>query len=177
MMGLALAVVTVVLNGFPVRGYIAAVEVRGRIFAPVRPYVTRIADRTWFLGDRFAIERDGRTVYIRLPARHWNGLERTYVPLGKIARALRMSVTYDRISQTLCIRTVALRPVASPSPFDGRTLPLVPSEVFTPIPVPTVRPVYIGPPLPRRTPLPVAAPTGHPAPDSDIRSRRAGFSA
>ncbi|MDP9024681.1 MAG: hypothetical protein M3N13_04840 [Candidatus Eremiobacteraeota bacterium] len=155
------ALVTVMLNGRPVRGYAGAFEVNGHIFAPVRPYVTRIAERLWYAGDRLAIERDGRIVYVRVSARNPDALERSYVPLGVVLRGLGVSLSYSVGAHVLTVRTVAGDSVATPSPFDPAASEVRPNRVFTPAPVPTARPIFNGPALPRRTPLPLtqAAPT------------------
>ncbi|MEO6836479.1 MAG: hypothetical protein ABI231_11335, partial [Candidatus Tumulicola sp.] len=62
---------------------------------------------------------------------------------------------YQEQTRRLDVRTPRATAIASPAPFDssGAAVPVRP--VFTPEPVPTPRPVWSGPPLPRRTPLPV----------------------
>lgn len=156
------AAVTVVLDGCPVRGYTGAFEIGGHVFASVRPYVTRIADRTWFEGDRLAIERGGRIVYVRITRRAPDALDRAFVPLGQILSALGADVGYDGVAHVLDVRIAKGRVVETPSPFDPALPQVGPNVVFTPVPVPTLRPNYTGPALPRRTPLPVTQGTSPP---------------
>jgi len=110
----------------------------------------------WYEGDTLVIVRGGHFVRVRLRERAPDALDRVYVPLADVLRALGALVTYDR--RTVEIRIVA-RPLGTPTPFDVAAPQVSPSAVFTPAPVPTPRPIWTGVPLPRRTPLPVTAPT------------------
>ncbi len=161
------AAVTVVLNGYPVRGYTNAFEIDGRIFAPVRPYVTLVADRVWYSGNRVAIERGGRVVYVRVDARGPDALDRAFVPLRRIIQALGAEIRYDGATRIAAIRAFGPSQVIAPASFDPALPQVSPSVVFTPLPLETARPDYVGPALPRRTPLPYTRawprPTSRPA--------------
>lgn len=145
---------TVVLDGRPVLSYHGAYDAAGRVYAPLRPFVTRMADRIWFKGDRLVIMRAGRRIVLAVPSREPDALDHAYVPLASLARALGARVAFAR--GRLDVATGALKPVATPTPYAGETIP--PRVVFTPAPVSTPRPVWTGMPLPRRTPLPYPTP-------------------
>lgn len=147
------------LDGHRVRGYAGAFEINGHVFAPVRPYVTRIADRVYYAGGRLAIVRGSRIVYIRMPERAPDALDRSYVPLSSVVTALGAGARYLGSAHILEVRLPPERTVGSPEPFDPCAPQATPNAVFTPAPVATARPVYSGSPLPRRTPLPYARPT------------------
>jgi hypothetical protein len=151
--------VTILLNGRPVQGYIGTFEAGGHVFVPVRPLITRIVDRLWYTDGRVAIERDGRTIYIILPAREPDALDRAYVPLRAVMQALGAGVGYDQRMRYVEIHLAARAVVASPAPFDESAPQVSPRAVFTPVPALTPRPVWSGPALPRRTPLPFASPS------------------
>jgi hypothetical protein len=154
-----MAAVTVVLDGKPLLAYNSALEVNGRIVAPLHPFVTGIADRLWFEGNSLVIVRDGRTVRIPGVRRAPDAFDHAYIPLASILRALGVRVTYTperhRVDISLREETV----VATPEPFDPVAPTVAPRVVFTPTPQTTPRPVWSGSPLPRRTPLPFASPT------------------
>lgn len=151
---LAAATLTVVLNGTPVRSYNRPYIARGRVMAPLDPYVTAFAR---------SIEYDGRALIVRLgdvfaqvpmhsappPGRYQN----TYVALGPIARTLGAHVWYDAASQTVYVQTPRAA-LATPTPFNPAVPAVAPTSVFTPVPAQTPRPVISGTPLPRRTPVP-----------------------
>jgi hypothetical protein len=152
------AAVTVAVNGYPVRSYHGAYASKGRVYAPLRPFVTGLADRIWYEGDSLVIMRNGYSVRVRLGERAPDALDRVYVPLASVLRALGALVTYqNRIVEV----RVAPRPLGTPTPFDVAAPAVSPSVVFTPTPLPTPKPRWSGTPLPRRTPLPVIAPTPH----------------
>lgn len=162
------AVLTVVLDGTPVRSYNAPYLDHGRVMTPIDPYVTAIAR---------SVDYDGRALIVRLgdlfaqvpmeqapsPARY----ERTYVELGPIARTLGARVRFDSRTQTLYVDTPRAA-FATPTPFNPAVPQTAPSDVFTPVPQPTPRPTVSGKPLPRRTPLPAQSP---PNPDRPARVR------
>jgi hypothetical protein len=144
------AAVTVVVDGAVVRSYQPASLRCGRTYAPLDPFVTRLADRIWYDGRTLTIERGARVV------RLWFGRKPRVVLLGAVVRGLGGSITYgDHRVDVQFPR----EPIATPSPFDSAFANTSPRVVFTPEPSPTVRPVWSGPPLPRRTPIPVPAPT------------------
>lgn len=121
---------------------------------PVRPYVTALADRTWFVGDSLVIVRNGKMVVIRLRPSTPDALDRVYVPLAAVARDLGAAVEFR--NGEIQIRTAPRSVVLTPSPIPSAEL-AAPRAVFTPIPSSTPRPVWTGPALPRRTPLPYAS--------------------
>ncbi len=149
------AAIVVVLDGRQISSYNQAFVSAGRVFAPVRPYVTAMSDRTWYEGDRLAIARDGHVVYVVMRPSVPEALSGTYVPLAAVARELGAQVEYGR--GRLVIRTAPRVTVGAPTPVPGRAL-VEPRIVFTAAPIPTPKPVWSGPPLPRRTPLPYASP-------------------
>ena len=132
--------------------YNGAYESRGRVYAPLRPFVTAFADRIWFEGDSLVIVRDGRTVRVRLAPLSPDALDCAYVPLATVLRSLGETVRYERGSVIVSRRATAV--VETPTPFDPGAPSASPRTVFTPSPVATPRPVWTGSPLPRRTPLP-----------------------
>lgn len=142
------AAVVVLLNGRPISAYNQAVVSSGRVFAPVRPFVTALSDRTWIEGNRLEIVRDGRRVSVVLGA---GSSDRAYVPLAAIARDLGAHVEYR--NGELEIRTEPREAIEAPTPAAALASP---RDVFTPMPVATPKPVWNGPALPRRTPLPYA---------------------
>ena len=154
--------VSVVVDGKPVPAYIGAYETRGRIIAPVRPFLTRIADRLWFEGNDLVIQRDGRIVRVAVARRMPDALDRAYVPIAPVLRALGASVSYDENRHRVLVRLEAATEVATPEPFNPNAPAIAPRVVFTPTPVATPRPVWTGSPLPRRTPLPFASPGDEP---------------
>jgi hypothetical protein len=146
--------VTVILDGRPLAAYVRAYIAGGRVYAPVAPLITRLADRIWFEGDTLVVERDGRSVRVRLAPSPGQRFDAAYVPAGATLRALGASVRYDASRHRLLVSTPMRGGVASPTPFDAAAPEVAPSAVFTTVPPPTPRPVWSGSPLPRRTPLP-----------------------
>lgn len=151
-----LAAVTIVLDGRPLASYNAALEVNGRIVAPLRPIVTAIADRLWFEGNTLVIVRDGKTVRVPVANRAPDALDHAYVPIAALLRSLGARVEYDAERHRVDVRLAGGVEPASPLP----QVPTVgPRPIFTPTPETTPRPTWSGSPLPRRTPLPFAKPT------------------
>jgi hypothetical protein len=146
--------VTVLVDGRPLAAYVRAYESDGRVYAPVAPLLTRLADRFWFEGNTLVIERGARRISVRLEPRFRGELEGTFVPAGAVLRALGADVRYDPATRRLAVRLPAQSVVASPTPFDPAQRAATPNPVFTPAPPPTPRPVWTGSPLPRRTALP-----------------------
>jgi hypothetical protein len=153
------AAVTVVLDGKTVRSYTGAFESSGRVYAPLRPFVTGIADAMWFDGDSLVIVRDGRSVTVRIPSREPDALDHAYVPLAPILRSLGETVEYEPIGRVV-VRSPYEAVIATPTPFDPTAPSALARPVFTPAPVATPRPIWTGSPLPRRTPIPY--PTNEP---------------
>jgi hypothetical protein len=151
------APVTVSLDGRPLPSYVRAYVADGRVFAPVRPLLSHLADRLWFEGNVLVIVRDGRTVRIPLGARTPDALDSAFVTIVPVLHALGESVTYDARLRLLDVRTTRSYGIATEPPFvPGPSAS--PRVVFTPEPIATPRPVWSGSPLPRRTPLPEPPP-------------------
>jgi len=148
--------VTVLVDGRPLAAYAGAYLARGRVFVPVSPVLTQLADRLWFDGDTLVVERDARRVRVRLNAT--DDLNAAFVPAAPVLRALGVGVTYDSASHRLTLSIPRGGTVASPTPFNSGIPSVAPSTVFTPVPPATPRPVWTGSPLPRRTALPVPPP-------------------
>lgn len=147
--------VVVLVDGRRISAYNQAYANAGRIFAPVRPYVTALADRTWYDGDRLAITRDGHTVYVTLRATAADVPNGAYVPLAAVARELGARVEYRRGELDIFTAPRAVIPAPTAVPPGALVAPRV---VFTPMPVPTPRATWNGLALPRRTPLPYRSP-------------------
>jgi hypothetical protein len=150
------AAVAVTIDGRPVLAYHGAFVSGGRVYAPLLPFVTRVAYQVWYEDDSLLIARGDRQVRIRLRPRQPSALDGVYVPLASVLRALGVAVAYR--PHHLDIRPGYLA-VTSPTPFNPALPSAAPETVFTPIPSPTPRPVWTGSPLPRRTPLPITQPT------------------
>ncbi|HTX57080.1 MAG TPA: hypothetical protein VMD47_08235 [Candidatus Acidoferrales bacterium] len=150
------AAVTVAIDGRPVLAYHAAYLRAGHVYAPLRPFITRVAFRLWYEGDTLVISRGGHQARLRLDPRQPGALDDVYVPAARVLRALGAQVSYG--SRRLDVR-IGYVPIATPTPFNASLPSAPPQAVFTPPPAVTPRPVWTGTPLPRRTPLPVIAPT------------------
>lgn len=148
---------TLLLDGRPVRSYEPLYLAGGRVLGPVDPFLTRVADRIAYSGGFAIFTRDGRNVRVRLISMPPAGLTQTYVALVPLLRALGESVRLDSVTATLDVRTPAGVGVGTLGPFDPRARVEPPRTVFTPVPVPTDRPVWNGTPRPRRTPIPLRA--------------------
>jgi hypothetical protein len=139
-----------VVDGRPLAAYVRAYLADDRIYAPVSPLFTRLADRMWVDGNVLVVERGGRRV--RTP------LHDGYVMAGAVLRGLGVPARYDGAAHRLLVTTPSAAPVASPTLFNPAVPTAAPSAVFTPSEPPTPRPVWTGSPLPRRTALPVPPP-------------------
>jgi hypothetical protein len=148
--------VTVAIDGRPVLAYHAAYLSGGHVYAPLRPYVTRIAYRLWYEGDTLVIARGNRQVRVRMDPRQPGALDDVYVPIAHVLQRLGATVAYR--AKQLDVR-IGYLPLSSPTPFDPALPSASPHAVFTPVQSPTPRPVWTGSPLPRRTPLPIVEPT------------------
>jgi len=148
------APVTVLVDGRPIAAYVRAFVRDGRVFMPVATVLHNLADRAWFEGGAVVAARNGREARIPIGRTGPGALETTFVSVAPLARALGDSVAYDAIAHRLEIRTAPGLPVASPTPFGASAVPIPASTVFTPVPPATPRPIWSGPALPRRTPLP-----------------------
>ena len=119
--------------------------------------VARFADRVDTAPDGTVTARRGELACVARPV---PGTDPALVAVAPMARCLGGHVAWDGATKTLM--------VAFDGPVDVRTLPpydpsaprVAPATVFTPEPAPpTPRVVATGSPHPRRTPIPVTAPT------------------
>jgi hypothetical protein len=149
----------VLLDGRPVPAYVRAFASAGRTYAPLAPYVTRIAERLWYEGGTLVIERGDRRVRVRLWSVAPDALDREYVPIAPLLRSLGESVRYDARTRTVEVGSAGGPEVATPAPFDANARQVAPRVVFTPAPIATPHPVWHGAATPRRTPLPFPEPT------------------
>jgi hypothetical protein len=140
------------------RVYARAYVANGRVFAPVDPLLTRLADRLWFEGTTLVVQRDGRRVYIPVAGGAAAALDGTYVAAGPVLHQLGVAAHYDAAAHRLLVRVGERETVASPTPFNAAAPAVAPTDVFTPSPVPSPRPVWTGSPMPRRTALPFPPP-------------------
>jgi hypothetical protein len=150
--------VTVLVDGHPLAAYERAYVAGGRVFAPVSPLLTRLADRVWFEGDTLVVERGTRRVRIPLAPASAGQLGAAYVMVGPVLRALGASVRYEPALRRVTVSTPLPAAVASPTPFNPGAPSVSPSAVFTPAEPATARPVWTGSPLPRRSALPLPSP-------------------
>ncbi len=150
--------VTVLLDGKPLAAYVRAYVAAGRVFVPVDPVLTRVADRLWFEGDTLVIQRGARRVRVRLAPSYPSDLDAAYVAAAPALRGLGAVLRYDPAARRLDVRLPQDAQVASPTPFNPALPTAAPSAVFTPAPQASPRPAWTGSPLPRRTPLPLSTP-------------------
>ena len=147
-----------IVDGSPLAAYERAYVAGGRVFAPVDPLLTRVADRLWFDGDALVVERGGRRVRVPLASAWAARLGAAYVMAAPVLRGLGATVTYQAAGRRLIVTLPAHAGIASPAPFDPVAPSIAPNAVFTPFASPTPRPVWTGSPLPRRTALPLPPP-------------------
>jgi len=150
--------VTLTVDGRPLPAYVRAYVSEGRVFAPVSPLLTRLADRVWTEGGTLVIARGGKRVRVTVGSVAPSALDTVYVMIGPILRALDASFRYEPAARRLIVVTPRRTLVASPTPFNPAVPSVAPSAVFTPAVPATPRPVWTGTPLPRRTPLPEPPP-------------------
>ncbi len=142
------------LDGVPIHSYQRACIVRGRVMAPVDPFVIDAAA---------GVEYDGKTVIVRRGDLFAQAPAAEYVAIAPLLRTIGVSVVYDARLRRIAIRTPHVM-LAMPTPFNPAVPEVAPTPVFTPAPQPTPRPIFSGSPAPRRTPLPFTAPTTQPSP-------------
>lgn len=160
---LAAAAPVIVVDGRPVRSYVAPYVFRGRVMAPIEPFVTQLAAGIEYSAGELIVRRGDRFAQVAMPQPHPSQYAQTFVPLAAVLRTLGISVRYDARTRRVIIRTPA--PVlALPTPFNPAVPEAAPREVFTPTPAETPRPVVTGEPQPRRTPLPYFSPIPAPTP-------------
>ena len=145
--------VSIIVDGRPLAAYVRAYAFAGRIYAPVSPLLTGLADRVWSQGDTLLIQRGDVRVRVVLAPTLPGQFGGDFVAVGPVLRALGASVRYDPASRRLIVLVPPRRMVASPTPFNPSAPSVRPSVVFTPAESPTPHPIWTGSPLPRRTPL------------------------
>lgn len=149
---LAAPALVVLLNGTVMHSYRPVFVRRGRIVAPVDPYVTALAASVAYSGSHLIVTRGDRFTELSVqgpgaPAQ-W---AQTYVELAPLLRDLGIGMTFDARSRRLEIDTRSAV-IAAPTPFNPAVPSVSPAVVFTPSPVQTARPQVTGRPAPRRTP-------------------------
>ncbi|MGZ3577160.1 MAG: hypothetical protein ACXVA3_18040, partial [Vulcanimicrobiaceae bacterium] len=116
---LAALSLTVVLDGAVVRSYTPVYVVRGRVLAPVDPFVTAVADGIGYDGPQMIVRRGDRFAQVGVRRHPFPAdLRITYVEVAPILRTLGEVVTYDAARRTLRIDTPNGRVVATPTPFN-----------------------------------------------------------
>jgi hypothetical protein len=150
--------VSIVVDGRPLAAYVRAYAFEGRVYAPVSPLLTRLADRVWSQGDELVIQRGNVRIRVALAHSLAGQLNGDFVAVGPVLRALGASVRYEPSGRRLIVRVPPRAVVESPTPFDPNAPSVRPSAVFTAPVSPSPRPAWTGSPLPRRTPLPAPPP-------------------
>jgi hypothetical protein len=158
----------VFVNGIDVAATPSITVMSGRIFAPVRSVVVRLADsvetvdRTHIMilrGSRnLLIRLDSRDAKLngrpyRLAARPYRAGKDLMVPLNDVVAALYERLRYDARHGVVAITvpTIPLTTTFTPAP-PARVTPI---DIFTPRPIKTPAALVKLPLHPRRTPIPV----------------------
>jgi hypothetical protein len=150
----------VLIDGRSLPAYARAYVFGGRVYVPVAPLLTHLADRLWFDGNTLVAQRGTRSVRIRIEPRYRGELNGAYVPAGPVLVALGASVRYDGEMHRLIVTVPTRAVVASPTPYNAAAPSVAPTAVFTPLEPQTPRPIWTGSPQPRRTALPFPPPHG-----------------
>lgn len=162
---LADVLVSVVVDGRTVESSRTAVLRGGFVFAPLDPYVRRIADRIESSGSTITLVRGNASVVLALGSpivRSGSAVDdipiapfvregEVNVPLAIAARALGESVSYDARAHVVYVR-VPRAPLACMTPSAGYSTPDSP-VTFSPTATPAPRATVSGVPHPRRTPI------------------------
>ncbi len=165
---IAAGIVTVLIDGAPVDGSVAARLRDGVVVAPLEPYVGAIAQRIEpdQTGLRFVFARGSRSVTISIGsivARAGSGAEslpiapylrggEAFIPLAAVARELGADVDYDGATKTLHV-SLPPEPLATLAPSGPWTPGPGPFQTFEPPQTPAPQPQVTGIPKPRRTPI------------------------
>ena len=160
--------IAVLINGIDVASVPSVTLAGGRLFAPLRAVVVRLADRVEVVdGTRVVISRGPHRLVVRISSREalcdgmaitlssapYRSGEDVMIPLHDIVRALHERLRFDPRHRVV---TVSVPPRVFIATFTPAPKALVtPSEIFTPRPLKT--PVVVSTPAlyPRRTPIPV----------------------
>jgi len=165
---IATAIVTVLIDGAPVDGSVAARLRGGVVVAPLEPYVAAIAQRIEpdQNGLRFVFQRGSRSVTVSIGsqvARSGPAVEslpiapylrggEAFIPLAAVARDLGAAVDFDAATKTLHV-SLPPEPLATLSPSGPWTPGPGPFVTFAPPQTPAPAPLVTGIPRPRRTPI------------------------
>jgi len=165
---IAAAIVTILIDGAPVDGTVAARLRDGVVVAPLEPYLAAIAERIEpdQNGLRFLFERGRRSVTVSIGsqvARSGLAVEslpiapylrggEAFIPLAAVARDLGANVDFDSATKTLHV-SLSPEPLATLSPAGPWTPGPGPFVTFAPQETPAPAPVVTGIPRPRRTPI------------------------
>jgi len=145
------------VGGAPVQSYNHPYLSRGRIMAPVIPFVTRCADRVGYQQKAMVIRRDDHLARVVTGVVEPRTLQAYYIAVAAPLRSLGAQISYDARSRTLFVRCLPRAPLRTMR-ANEQAPHVAPTTVFTPEPLPTPRPVYTGSPHPRRTPIIVTTP-------------------
>lgn len=160
--------VTVLIDGSPVEGSIAARLRAGVVVAPLEPYLGEIAQRieTGDNGLRIVFERGERSFAVSIGSRvaragpaveslpiapYLRGGD-AFIPLAAVARALGACVDYDGATKTVHV-SLEPDPLGTLTPLPGWTAGPGPFQTFAPPATPEAAPRFTGVPKPRRTPI------------------------
>jgi hypothetical protein len=169
-MFLAVACIVVLLGGRAMPSSTAPEIVAGHVMAPLDPFVVKLARTATYNPNDGSISilrgshdlrmrvrmRDAwfDGVHVLLPFPPYVRAEEVRVPLGAVARALGIGVTFDARTKTVVLdRATTPEPLATPPPYNAMDPNVAPTAIFTREPRTTPRPVEVGSPEPRRTPL------------------------
>jgi hypothetical protein len=150
---IALAAVTVILNGRIIDSSQPAVLNGGMVMAPVDPFARRLAERITYNPERRTIRFERGERSIEIPIAPYVREDQAVIPLGLLARALGATVSYDAAHALIGILTPPANPLATMPPYIPVPPIPQPAPTFTPEPVVTPRPTVSGIPQPRRTPI------------------------
>jgi hypothetical protein len=160
--------VTVLVDGAPVEGSVAARLRAGVVVVPLEPYLGEIAQRieTGDNGLRIVFERGERSCAVSIGSRvaragpaveslpiapYLRGGD-AFIPLAAVARALGAGVDYDGATRTVHV-SLEPEPLRTLMPVAGWTPGPGPFETFAPPATPEPAPRFTGEPKPRRTPI------------------------
>ena len=152
---LAAAAFNVTINGIAVRSYNEPYVQRGRVMAPIEPFVTSVAASIEYSGGMLIVRRGDRFAQLAMRRPHPAHFQSTFVPIGPLLRTIGVWIAYDAATRTVAIVSPRV-PLTTPTPFNPAVPWVAPRVVFTPSPAQTPKPVVTGIPLPRRTPLPAS---------------------